>query len=181
MNIHRRWLKLTLLGFLILLPNVCGAQTYQGPSGGYGGTPFDNWTASKEATDIASVSLLMDNSVIRCILVWYRDPSTGRNTTLVKSGSACRLAEEPGPLSFNCCPGITLARDEYIIGIAGRYGGRIDSIRFYTNKRSPAGFGGSGGSVQFGYTAPPGQKIVAFFGRAGDNLDAVGVMYGPIR
>src|SRR6185503_15370358 len=123
------------------------------------------WTASRESTDIASVSLLVDNSVIRCILVWYRDSSTGRNTTLVKSGSACDLAEKPGSLSFNCCPGISLARDEYIIGMEGRYGARVDSLRFYTNKRSPPSFGGGGGEVRFGYTAPTGQKIVALFGR----------------
>jgi hypothetical protein len=178
---YRHLLPLTLLGLLFLLPNVSQAQTYQGPSGGHGGDSFDSWKASGESTDISSVSLLIDNSVIRCILVWYRDSSTGRNTSLVKSGSACRLAEEPGPLSFNCCPGISLDRDEYIIGISGQYGGRIDSLRFYTNKKTSRVFGGSGGPVLFGYTAPPGQKVIALFGRSGDNLDAIGVMYGAIR
>lgn len=176
-----RWSVLISLCAFVFLPSICGAQTYQGPSGGYGGTPFDNWKASRESTDIASVSFVVDNSVIRCILVWYRDSSTGRNTRLVTSGSACDLAEKPGPLSFNCCPGISLDRDEYIIGIAGRYGGRIDSLRFYTSKKNSPVFGGGGGTVDFGYTAPSGQKIVAFFGRAGNNLDAIGVMYGPIR
>ena len=65
------------------------------------------------------------------------------------------------------------------IGISGRFGDHIDSIRFYTNKKTSQVFGGSGGTVDFGYTAPQGQMIVSFFGRAGDNLDAIGVLYAP--
>ena len=172
---NRRWLNLMLFGLLLFLPSICRAQWYQGPSGGYGGTPFDQW--KEGSTNISSLTLWVDNSVIRCILVHYRDSVTGRNNRQVISGPSCE--RNPGSIPFNA--GFELDRDEYIIGIAGRYGARIDSIRFYTSKKNSAVFGGGGGAVEFGYTAPAGQKIVAFFGRASDNLDAIGVMYAPIR
>ncbi len=172
MNHHHRWSNLMLLGVVMFLATVCYAQTYQGPSGGRGGKPFDHWKESNGATDIRSVSLLEDNSVIRCIYVLYR------NGHQSKSGYC---DPPPGPLSFNCCRAFGLDPDEYIIGIAGRFGDRIDSIRFYTSKKNTPVYGGNGGTVDFGYTAPAGQKIVAFIGRAGDNLDAIGVMYAPIK
>jgi hypothetical protein len=170
----RCWQNLILLGLLVLLPSVCNAQTYQGPSGGYGGKSFDHWNESGQLTDIESVSLLIDNSVIRCISVRYR-----ASLKITKSGY-CNPPSD-SHLTIDGWQGITLDPDEYIIGIAGRYGARIDSIRFYTNKRSPPSFGSSGGAVEFGYSAPSGQKIVAFFGRASDNLDAIGVMYAPSK
>jgi hypothetical protein len=73
----------------------------------------------------------------------------------------------------------TLDRDEFLIGVAGRYGDLIDSIRFYSSKKNSEVFGGGGGNADFGYSAPAGQRIVSLFGRAGDSLDAIGVMYAP--
>ena len=169
---HSLWLTTMLLYFLLALPSTYHGQTYQGPSGGRGGKPFDHWTESNGEKEIAAVALLEDNSVIRCIYVTYRN---GRQT---KSGYC---DPPPGPLSFNCCRSFKLAPDEYIIGIAGRYGDRVDSLRFYTNKQNSPVYGGRGGTVDFGYTAPSGQKIAAFIGRAGDNLDAIGVLYTPIQ
>ena len=110
MKNHSRCLNLFLLGLLVFLPSTYHAQTYQGPSGGRGGKPFDHWKESNGATDIASVAVLEDNSVIRCIYVNYR---SGRQT---RSGYC---DPPPGPLSFNCCRSFSLAPDEYIIGIAG--------------------------------------------------------------
>ncbi len=72
-----------------------------------------------------------------------------------------------------------LAEDEYLLGVAGGYDDHINSLRFWTNKRGSPAYGGNGGSRAFGYTAPSGQMIVAFTGRVGDNLDALGVMYAP--
>jgi hypothetical protein len=173
MNNHR-WLNLVLLGLLVLVPSICHAQWYQGPSGGRGGNPFDHWNESGQAREIDDVRVLVVNSVIRCISVVYRNTSRTGGPVNPRSGS-CNAPGNPG------WRGIHLDSDEYIIGIAGRYGDLIDSIRFYTNKRNSAVFGGSGGSADFGYTAPSGQRIVAFFGRAGDSLDAIGVMYAPVH
>jgi hypothetical protein len=69
--------------------------------------------------------------------------------------------------------------DEYLLGVSGRYGNVIDSIRLFTNKRNSPVFGGNGGNRTFGYTAPSGQMIVALFGRAGTESRWVGVMYAP--
>src|SRR5882762_7961714 len=123
--------NLILLSLLAFLQSICFAQTYQGPSGGREGNPFDHWNENK--AEISGVSLLEDNSVIRCIYVRYRDPATGALAGHTQSGFC---DPPPGPLSFNCCRGFNLDSDEYIIGIAGRYGARVDSIRFFTNKRN---------------------------------------------
>lgn len=168
---HCCWQKLMLLGFFLLLLGTCNAQWYQGPSGGLGGKPFDHWKESQEAREITSVAVLQDSS-IRCIYVSYKGaPSQLKN-------GYCD--PPPGPLSIDGARGISLDPGEYIIGISGRYGDHINSIRFYTNKKTSPVFGGSGGTGIFGYTAPNGHMIVGFFGRAGDNLDAIGVLYAPL-
>ena len=173
---ERRSHNLMLLMTLLLAPSVCHGQTYQGPSGGRGGNAFDHWKATGGGTDISSVSVLQDKE-IRCISVTYRTAPTSANAPLQVKNGFC----EPGPgnLDFYGWKGIGLDADEYIVGIAGRHGDRIDSLRFYTNKKNSPVYGGGGGTVDFGYTAPQGQMIVAFFGRAGASLDAIGVMYAP--
>jgi hypothetical protein len=173
---NRRWLNLMLLGLLVLLPCICYGQTYQGPSGGRGGKPFDHWNESGGATDIGHVAVFVDNSVIRCIYVTYRD-SFGKPSHRIKSGFCPQDDFRP----IRGWTGIALDPGEYIIGIAGRHGDLIDSIRFYTSKKNSPVFGGSGGSADFGYTAPPGQRIVGFFGRAGDSVDAIGVLFAAQR
>lgn len=72
MHIHR-WLKGILLGILIVLPGVCHAQWYQGPSGGRVGSPFDFWTLSEKARDMRRVKLWIRDHSISCIQVSYRD------------------------------------------------------------------------------------------------------------
>ena len=161
---------------LLALNAPAQAQWYQGPSGGSGGEKFDQWSASGGATKIRSFGVLQDNSR-RCLSILYSEtPTNPGRITRFKNGFC-----DPGPseLDFNGWTGIELDPDEYIIGIEGRYGDHIDALRVYTNKRNSPWFGGSGGKRTFGYTAPSGQMIVAFFGRAGDNLDAIGVMYAP--
>lgn len=165
---NRRWLNLMLLGLLLFLPSICHAQWYQGPSGGRGGVPFDFWKASNENRDIEGVHVIVANGVIRCITLEYRGGSTYSSSP----GCVLRRGEREGTFFLH--------GGEYLIGIAGRHGDLIDSIRIYTSLRDFR-YGGSGGSADFGYTAPSGQKIVAFFGRAGDSLDAIGVMYAPVK
>ena len=172
MHIRNGFQAITIT-LLALLPSTCISQSYQGPSGGRGGKPFDHWATSNGAKDIAGVSFLQD-STIRCIYVLYRDLPAA--SSQLKNGYC---DPPPGPLSFNGSKGISLDPDEYIIGIAGRFGDHIDSIRIYTNKKNSPVFGGNGGTDDFGYTAPHGQMIVGFLGRAGDNLDAIGVLYAP--
>jgi len=75
---------------------------------------------------------------------------------------------------------VRLDRDEYVIGLSGRCGDNIDSLRIHTNKRTSQLFGGGGGSREYRVTIPAGNQAVGFTGRAGDYLDAIGLAYIPI-
>jgi hypothetical protein len=73
-----------------------------------------------------------------------------------------------------------LAADEYIIGLSGRYGDYLDSIRIHTNKRTSPLYGGRGGSYDYRIDVPSGNYGVGFVGRSGDYIDAIGLLYMPI-
>jgi hypothetical protein len=73
-----------------------------------------------------------------------------------------------------------LDSDEYIVGLSGRYGAYIDSIRIHTNKRTSSFFGGSGGNRDYRIDIAPGNQAVGFAGRAGEYLDAIGLTFIPI-
>ena len=73
-----------------------------------------------------------------------------------------------------------LDADEYLIGTSGRCGQYIDSIRFETNKRTSATFGGSGGGREFRVGVPANAEVTGLAGRAGGYLDAVGLTFIPI-
>jgi hypothetical protein len=51
-------------------------------------------------------------------------------TTRYRTDTAIR---RPGALSFKGTTGIPLDADEYVLGISGRFGDHIDSLRIYTN------------------------------------------------
>jgi hypothetical protein len=74
-----------------------------------------------------------------------------------------------------------LDRDEYIVGLSGRYGETVDSLRIITNKRTSQVFGGSGGDHDFQVIVPNGNQAAGFIGRAGDYLDAIGLVYMPLQ
>ncbi len=70
--------------------------------------------------------------------------------------------------------------DEYIVGVSGRYGRYIDSLRIHTNKRTSPVFGGRGGDRAYNIELPSGNYAVGFIGRAGNYLDAIGLAYLPL-
>lgn len=76
---------------------------------------------------------------------------------------------------------LRLDADEHIIGLSGRYGDSIDSLRIHTNKRVSQPFGGGGGNRDYRIEIPAGNQAAGFAGRAGDYLDAIGLTYTPIR
>jgi len=147
---------------------ICLGQIYQGPSGGYHGKPFDDWAASAGRTDLTELYLAQDGSgKILCFGAGY-----GRNTPNHKvylHGGSCNKAA----LTYSFAP------DEYVVGISGRFGSRVDSMQIYTNHVTQPYAGDKGGPAVFGYSAPHGQMIVAFTGRSDGELDAIGVMYAP--
>jgi len=70
--------------------------------------------------------------------------------------------------------------DEYIVGVSGRFGQYIDSLRIHTNKRTSPVFGGRGGDQAYNIELPSGNYAVGFVGRAGGFLDAIGLAYLPL-
>jgi hypothetical protein len=70
-----------------------------------------------------------------------------------------------------------LDRDEYIIGLAGRFGDTVDSMRIITNKRTSQVYGGRGGDRDFRIDVPPGSQAIGFIGRSGNTVDAIGLVY----
>jgi hypothetical protein len=73
-----------------------------------------------------------------------------------------------------------LDADEYIIGLAGRYGRNLDSLRIVTNKRTSQTFGGRGGTSDLRIEVPSGYLVIGFAGRSGVYIDAIGLTYAPI-
>ena len=70
--------------------------------------------------------------------------------------------------------------DEYIVGLSGRYGQYIDSLRIHTNKRNSPIYGGRGGSRAYNIEIASGNYAVGFIGRGGTYLDAIGLTYLPL-
>jgi hypothetical protein len=73
--------------------------------------------------------------------------------------------------SFRLEPG------EYIVGLSGRCGTYVDSLRIQTNRRTSQLFGGSGGDRDFRIDVPDGNQATGFLGRSGEYLDAIGLTY----
>ncbi len=73
-----------------------------------------------------------------------------------------------------------LDRDEYIMGISGRYGDYLDSISIQTNKRTSPRFGGSGGRRDYRIDTQSGFQAVGIAGRGAKYLDAIGLIVAPI-
>jgi hypothetical protein len=70
--------------------------------------------------------------------------------------------------------------DEYIIGLAGRYGDYLDALRIITNKRTSPTYGGRGGRTDFRVDVPSWNMALGFAGRAGQYVDALGLVYAAI-
>lgn len=164
--------KSVLIALFMLASTAAVAQWYQGPSGGTGGSPFDSWQDSGHASDIDQLSVVVTDS-IRCIKIHYRD-----GTPFVGLYGSCGSGGAEDWHTWKT-QAFGLERDEYLLGIAGTNGDHINSIKFYTNKRTWSPTRGSTSGVPFGYTAPSGQMIVGLTGRAGESLDSIGVMYAP--
>lgn len=73
-----------------------------------------------------------------------------------------------------------LEDDEYLIGISGRCGWYVDSIRLHTNKRVSESYGGEGGERDYALMAPAGYEIAGLYGRSDWYIDALGVWLRPV-
>ncbi len=72
-----------------------------------------------------------------------------------------------------------LDQGEYIVGLSGRCGQYVDSVRIHTNKRTSELFGGRGGERDFRIDVPDADdnQATGFIGRSGEYLDAIGLAY----
>jgi hypothetical protein len=127
--------------------------------------------------DLRGVGVWIDSSQdARCFWVTYKG-----STTLHPLHGYC----PPGPSQESWdlrtqSNGVALDNDEYLVGIVFRHDDYVKAVRFYTNKRTLPWIGpANAGSREVGFTAPSGNMIIGFIGRAGEKLDGLGVIYAP--
>jgi len=166
-----RKFKLNVMAATLLAIGVAGtllaghveAETFSffGPSGGVGGGYFsDGQTGGRKLIEVR----IRSGAFIDSIQTVYADALGQQFVSPMHGGNGGTLA------IFKLSPG------EWITRISGRHGSFVDSLLIQTNKGRIKGFGGTGGSVNYTYTAPPGTRIHGFFGRSGKFVDAIGVI-----
>jgi predicted flap endonuclease-1-like 5' DNA nuclease len=132
-----------------------------GPAGGNGGKPFDHYEVPNDA-HLTAIHIYTE-WVINALQFDYVD-ADGNATGKPPIGG---LGGEHHVFYLD--------DDEYLIGISGRAGWYIDSIRFHTNRRVSPTYGGTGGDRDFSFEAPAGFEIGGLFGRSAWYIDALGV------
>ena len=99
-----------------------------GPAGGNGGKPFDHYNIPNGAR-LSAVHVYCE-WVINALQFEFTDDAPGSRPPVGSPGGEHHV--------------FTLDEDEYLTGISGRAGWYVDSVRFHTNKRASALFGGRG-------------------------------------
>lgn len=136
------------------MPCVC-----LGPAGGLGGNVFIDSPIPSDAI-IRSIQIYSDSEV-RGIGMTYQCNESVQAMPVHGSTDTPRTD-------------FVLREKEYVKGISGKYGDRIDSLQIHTNLRTSALFGSSGGTVPYNFDVPAGVNVIGFVGRAGSSLDAIG-------
>ena len=154
------------------------ALTASGPSGGYGGGPFDggdfNYLRSAFSLPYPTIA---GNVQIAHVTVFSGDYIDSIQVTYAPSPG---ITGQPGKHGGDggSRRDLLLQPGEYITEVSGRYGDYVDSLTIRTggSRSQTMKWGGRGGSQSFDYWAPPGSQIVGFWGRSGDYIDAIGVL-----
>jgi len=168
---NRSWL--CRFGFLIWLMAAIALLAFgQEPrptnmAGGRGGIPFSDMQISSGAR-ISEIRVFSGNAVDSVQMV-YELPD-GRSSTSPRHGG--------GGGQMNV---FRLDSDEYVVGISGRFGEYVDSLRIHTNKRTSPMYGGNGGDQDYRIDVERGSQAIGFLGRAGDYIDAIGLTFIPLR
>ena len=137
-----------------------------GPVGGDSGQPFDGYDIPDDAR-LTAIHIFAEWVVdaLRFDYV-HADGATGSRPPVGGLGGQHYV--------------FYLDDDEFLIGLSGRCGWFIDSVRFHTNKRVSDAYGGSGGERDFALMAPPEHEIAGLFGRSDWYMDALGVRVRPL-
>jgi predicted flap endonuclease-1-like 5' DNA nuclease len=138
------------------------ADLVLGPSGGNGGHEFDQYLippGGRLREIRVNAGLYVDGLQFVC-----EDAS----------GSVVELPHLGGKGGFHHT--ITLDADEYLVGISGRSGRYVDSIRFHTSKRTTDAIGGPSGQDTYHFEAAPNGEVAGLFGRADWFIDQIGII-----
>jgi hypothetical protein len=137
--------------------------------GGDGGDPFndvDLRTSIPQHTRVAAVGLRTGGLVDR-LSTTYENVGGSWETRHGGGGG-----EDRGTLQL--LPG------QFITGVTGRSGGRVDHLKItISDGRTLEGGGGGGGP--FSWSVPSGSFVLGFAGRSGANLDRIQVIFGAFR
>ena len=135
----------------------------EGPSGGTGGKSFVDDAIDYDGVYLKEIRVRSGKRIdsIQCIY----EESDGHTYIGPTNGGSGGESNH-----------FILDDDEFIQEVRGRYGSRLDSIQFITDRQQSPVYGGSGGGSQFRYMAPENFEIIGFFGRAGEEVDAIGVI-----
>ena len=136
-----------------------------GPSGGVGGSAFDDpppqaFARVREVRIWSGISVEALQLIHSCEGEIVEQPKRGQSTA---GFSILKL--DPG---------------EYIMEISGRYSSYIDQLEIRTNKGVIKRYGSAIGLHDFQYQAPENYQIIGFWGRAARLIDAIGVYYSPL-
>jgi hypothetical protein len=133
-------------------------------SGGKGGKPFHE-TIPSSAVQVVGVNVWGGKFIDAIQFIW-------------KNAQGERIeGEKWGGGGGTQCIQLELKDDQYIKSITGKYGRNIDKLVIERSDGSKATCGGGGGQTAFEFIAPEGKAIWGVFGRSGNFLDAIGVLY----
>jgi len=148
----------------LVYTTVRGVGPAQGTmAGGGGGSPFTD--AEPQAGARISEIRVRAGDMIDSVQIVYALPDGRTYEGPVRGGRGGRLSV------------FILDPDEYVTGISGRSGDRVDSLRIHTNKRTSPLYGGGRGNREYRFDAPPGSQVVGFTGRSARMIDAIGLVY----
>jgi hypothetical protein len=154
------WISRIVLVHCVLFAGVSQAAVHAIVAGGAGGTAFVD-PPQLEGARIVAV-LVHVGATVYSVQTIYESQDKKRAASPRRGG--------PGGLARL----FVLEPDEHIVAVSGRYGERLHSIRFHTNKRVSPEYGTAAGTP-YRVDAQPGQTVIGFAGRAGQYLDAVGL------
>ena len=140
-----------------------------GPSGGTGGTAFDDESLFQPNSRLARI-IVRSGTLVDAIEITHEITGVG---TLITFGHHGGFGGSQQVLDLNL--NLQPVR-EHIILVEGRYGEFVDHIKITTSQGRVLSAGGGGGNASYQYEVVPGFEIAGFVGQSGSLLDAVGIV-----
>jgi len=138
----------------------------EGYSGGTGGVDFNDEPFISRGSGVVEVRI-RSGSRVDAVQMLLQDPKGNQYELPWHGGGGGQ------PHTFRMNPG------QFVTKIYGRYGSGVDHIHVVTNLGEIGDGGGDGGGADYVYEVPDRYQIVGFYGRSGDKIDAIGIVYQP--